>query len=225
MVNRPEPPGKKPPLPGLVIHRFFFNGPGQPTPVANVLFHTKWSDSINHAVGDLQVLATTMRSAFQSYVWVNQAQTWTLQYSQSQSLGGDGNEFVTTGAPAPGGAVSGMPPQCAVCLSWKSTATWRGGRPRTYLPAVPQTAVVPGGGSALETAYATTLANNALEFMQTVNAITSTGANPIMGFPSYYTNYTWRPVPLFFPFTNVVVHQRLDSQRRRSGKERYFALS
>ena len=52
MVKKTEPPGPKPPLTGLVVHRFFFTGVGTPQPVANIVLHTQWSDLINHSAAE-----------------------------------------------------------------------------------------------------------------------------------------------------------------------------
>jgi hypothetical protein len=130
------------------------------------------------------------------------------------------------------GAASINPPQCAVCISWKSSGiNWRGGRPRTYIPAIPTTALATGGSAALASTYATQVKAQGNQFILSSNAIAVTGGPIKVGTISYYNSVVnptpphLRTTPVFFPYLSCVVHDRLDSQRRRSGKESAFAVT
>jgi hypothetical protein len=68
-------------------------------------------------------------------------------------------------------------------------------------------------------------------FLTQVNATTVTGGTISLGTISYF-NRTINPtppylrtVPVFFPYLGVKIHERLDSQRRRSGKESSFPVA
>jgi hypothetical protein len=45
-----------------------------------------------------------------------------------------------------------------------------------------------------------------------------------LGTISYHTGHAVRPTPLFREYINVAVHERIDSQRRRSGRESAFGV-
>lgn len=222
MAKKPEPKGPKPPLPGLLKITVSFTGPGTPTPRAANILHARWADNVNHSQANINTVTTASEAAVISTLLPAMVSTWRYQSTVVQSLGGDGLE--ASAATATNGAVgtAAFPPAVAVCGSWITTATWRGGRPRTYLPGVPTTATTTAGGSQISgssiSGYSLAFAN----FLTAMNAITGSGIALALGFPSYYTNYTIRPVPLFFPFLGVRVHGRLDSQRRRTGKESTF---
>lgn len=128
-----------------------------------------------------------------------------------------GNQGVFTGdLVATGPATGGDPANVAVVLSWTIQRHYRGGHPRTYLVGISDTqhteqSLTP----ASQTAYAA--AGNNFR----------TGWNGILlgGSPTQISSLTKirAGVPInpyqLNDITNCVVHQRLDSQRRRLGKE------
>jgi hypothetical protein len=116
---------------------------------------------------------------------------------------------------------SGNPlaPQSAVCWSWSIAASYRGGKPRTYLPGIPQSALSDPNGAAITPTYATALEGYGVAFKSAVNSITVSPSGIELGSPSYFLHNAVRPTPIFFPFLACTVHERVDSQRRRSGKE------
>jgi hypothetical protein len=59
-------------------------------------------------------------------------------------------------------------------------------------------------------------------FAASVNSSSPGGHDIILGTISYQTGHSPRPTPLFRPFGDAHVHERLDSQRRRSGRESLF---
>jgi hypothetical protein len=149
---------------------------------------------------------------------------WGWRGITATDLGGTGLQatglIVVTTAYGPDEA---LPPQCAVAWSWRIARSYRGGKPRNYMPGVPTTATVTAYGSAIQLSYATSLRNNVVLFLNRFNAITVTGGTVALGNLSYRTGGALRPTPLFDPFVDVHVHERLDSQRRRSGKESAFS--
>lgn len=128
------------------------------------------------------------------------------------------------------GAISGtysepaLPPQCAVALSWQISRRYRGGKPRTYIPAIPTTAVGGDGSAALTSAYMTiaeTAGDNFLTFLNAVSGLTH--AIHLCNV-SYFSGLAPRISPQVDVTQSIVVHGRLDSQRRRSGKESAFPV-
>lgn len=113
-----------------------------------------------------------------------------------------------------------LPPQSAVCISWTILASYRGGKPRWYLPGLVNTGTTTTGGAAIIPSVAASIESTAFAFLNSFNAAHPiAGATQQLGTISYLSHGSVRPTPIFRPFVNAVVHERLDSQRRRSGKE------
>lgn len=120
---------------------------------------------------------------------------------------------------ATGGIRVGAPMtnQVSCVVSWKINLRYRGGHPRSYLPAGVAADVLTQ--RLWTTAFVNEMASAAQGFHAALNAIT-VGANSMaMVAVSYFTNHVLRPTPLVLPITNEVVHDRIDTQRRRLGKE------
>lgn len=156
------------------------------------------------------------------------ASTTQLQSVTCKDNGGTTAQAISTATPMFGtSAGTSLPPQCAVCLSWQIAETYRGGKPRMYLPGIPDNAPVSKGDSALQASYATAMEAAGSAFRTAVNAIVPTGpvgATVTLGTISYHTGHAVRPTPLFREYINVAVHERIDSQRRRSGRESAFGV-
>lgn len=203
-----------------------WQGPGTPTPIAANILHCKWNDNLNHSASDLTTLAARVSDSLASgNIYAQIATSWTKIGVLCVSVGGDGAQG-SEGSPFPGtDASQSFPPNNAVCVSWTFTGAWRGGKPRTYVPGVPLDAVNTPGSAQLKPTYASNVRTTWLATLTLLNAITIGGVSPTFGFISYFHNYAFRPVPLFFNYGPPKVHERVDSQRRRSGKERYFPLA
>lgn len=223
MARKPEPTGPKPPLVGLVKLQVNWTGPGTPTPIAANILHGRWADNLNHGAAALSTVVNGLQAAIVAHIIPLVATTWFNISNVAQSLGGDGLLAVNTTSTGGSTASTVLPANCTVASTWSSTATWRGGRPRTYWPGVPASNLTSGYDAALIPAAITGWTSGASTFMTAMNALTDGGVSFVLGFPSYYSKYAFRPVPLFFPFLGVRTHGRIDSQRRRLGKERYFA--
>ena len=111
-----------------------------------------------------------------------------------------------------------MPAQVACCISWQITNYYRGGKPRTYLSGVPQTA------AATEARFTSTFANAvnsaAIAYLADVNAIAPVGISDVnLGTVSYVRNKQWRSPPVFYPYQTANVDIRMDTIRRRLGPD------
>jgi len=169
---------------------------------------------------DLDTWLTAAQAAYKTR-FASRQQTSTL-YAQAQALlflpGNLALPSIVAMTGAGTATNTGTDPAdlCSV-LSWQTGVYWRGGKPRTYLPAGPTTdrstkhTLNAGAITALLTAgggYRTDV--NAL----TAGAITGTQ----LGFVSFRSANADRVPPVFFTYTGIKVHPRLGSQRRRLGK-------
>lgn len=158
----------------------------------------------------------------------NISSNWTLNGITASDLGGTTASATSTVSALPGtNATAPLPPQVAVCLSWQVAESYRGGKPRTYLPGIPTAGLLTTGSSQLSAAYAAALESAAVTFRGLIAGHTPSGASgPLaLGAVSYYHGHAVRPTPVFFTFIDVKVHERLDSQRRRSGAESIFPVT
>lgn len=107
--------------------------------------------------------------------------------------------------------------QAAMVISWVINVRYRGGHPRTYTPAGLQTDVVQG--NVWSPTFLLSARPSAAGFFNAINAITVAGGTSFLVGLSYKTNKAFRPAPIAFPVTGALVHPRVDTQRRRLGKE------
>lgn len=107
----------------------------------------------------------------------------------------------------------------ASCLSWTIGAAYRGGKPRTYLPGVETGDLL--NPAHLSAASVTARIAGALAFRTAVNADTISGSGyaQLLGTVSFFTANAPRAVGIFRPYTSATVHNRLDTMRRRLGRE------
>lgn len=225
MVCKEEPRGAKPFLPGLVKIQANYTNNTTPASLAANVLHVRWSDSVNHSQSDLNSIGAAFAANWAG-VWATIVHSsWSTTGFTLTSLGGDG--LIATETVSEPGTQGGqcMPPQCAVCLSWRAPITARGGRGRSYLPGVPSSGLVSTAGAALTSTYASQVKSQFTAFLNSWNAVTVGGATAPLVIPSYYHNCQLRPVPLALPVSGLVVHDRLDTQRRRLGKERSYQVT
>lgn len=224
-VRQSEPTGPRPPLPGLgrvavtvsgvsVGHLSFTN-------VFHVMQATPSSPSTSALGAYATSFSTAYANAFKSLI-LNQ---YAIRSVQVGMLDGSGAKGAWTGSVNCTAAAPGLPPQCAVTISWYANTYWRGGKPRTYLGGIPTAALPTPYDSALDPAYAHSVAAAADSFLAAVNILPLGTPTATLGMVSYFHNYAFRSPPLFFPFNAAVVHERIDSQRRRSGKESGFGVT
>lgn len=224
MACKKEPPGKKPFLPGLMkVQVLYTSNFTPPTTAANVL-HMRFSDGVNHSLADLGTAVTNFETFFKNHFQSQLNVDYSVVQFVLSSLGGDGLQAIGTVGYSGTAGGSPWPPQTAICISWIAALTARGGRARTYLPGIPVSATVTPGSPLIQGTYAAALKSAANGFLSDLSGSSIGGASLQLGVPSYYNNCQLRPVPLWFPFSGALIHERLDSQRRRSGKERIYGV-
>jgi hypothetical protein len=118
-----------------------------------------------------------------------------------------------------------LPPNVAAAVSWDIDKKYKGGHPRTYLPGIDSQALAASGSNIWSAAFIAALKAAALVFLQQVVAYLI-GAGMASATPGVISRYSKGPRPsaVFFPITNSssdvpVVNERVDTQRRRLGKE------
>lgn len=220
-----EPKGPKPPLPGALKVQYNYTGTaGGLTFVAANVIHALISPANLVTQSLVNSISALFRGAWAANFPPSIASSWALKNTTVTAVDGSGLQGQFNGND-PGTATGLYPPQCAVVVTWKGAIPWRGGRPRTYLPGVPTSATSGSSqSSALATSYTSALATAAIAFINQINAFSITGGSCTFGLVSYFSRGAFRSTPLFIPLTTAVVHDRLDSQRRRSGKERQFPI-
>jgi hypothetical protein len=107
--------------------------------------------------------------------------------------------------------------QVALCISWSISDRYRGGHPRTYLPGIDGNFVT--GGRLLTTAGHTAYLNAAAGFLTNMNAMTAGGSSWQMCCVRYFSQHQLLANPYVRTITGQSVHGRIDTQRRRLGKE------
>lgn len=130
------------------------------------------------------------------------------------------DNFYSSSVSHSGGQSSGLSPaNCAVGVSFAIAARYRGGKPRWYLPGV-CTAILNGTNiNQFSSSFITTETTAVQGFVNAVNADSTITGGLTVGTISFQTGKAPRPTPLWRTFTGVTIHPRVDSQRRRLGKE------
>lgn len=111
-----------------------------------------------------------------------------------------------------------VPPlSAAIVISWKVNLRFRGGHCRTYLPFANMTDLTLG--NTIGTTYQSLVQTSASGLLTDVNAFTSGSLIYAFAMLSYFQHGALRPTPQPYLVTAASVHQRLDTVRRRLGKE------
>lgn len=214
----------KPPLLNTVRLVVYYTGPNgtKANNVFHVLMGTGWSPSPANLATLAENFFTTWFKTTSGGGPGNYGSTiWTGQSVTCYDNGGTTeNEGVYTAA-APGGTAGNcLPPQCANTISWNIPAHYKGGHPRTYLPGTPEAALVSPGSNQLSSSWRSALAALCQSFLTNFAGSLVAGAAETLGTIRYTTKGV--PIeggPVFYPFNGGTIHGRIDSQRRRSGKE------
>lgn len=128
----------------------------------------------------------------------------------TDSVGGLGTDATAGGSAA-----------TAICISLINGKRYRGGHPRQYLSGVNATNFT--NGHTLSGTVITNYKNSYTAFINAINALTNGGTTWQVCSVGYYHKVggvqTFRVPPEVLPITGVKVHNRIDTQRRRLGKE------
>lgn len=114
-------------------------------------------------------------------------------------------------------AGTSFPAQVCCVGSWRASLRYRGGHFRTYWPigVTNDTLTI----SSWAAAFLVSAAAGIGAFRTAINASSMGTASCTLVGVSYRTGHALRPAPLVVTITGVSVHGRIDTQRRRLGKE------
>lgn len=204
--------------PAQGVVRIVFHGTLGTIPTATVMHmfnsaNTAWSQS------DANTIATRARTSWVTNFIPTQGAGWTLGNVEVTDLTNiTGVVGVASGSTQ--GGISGfpqLPANCAAVVSWKVAAHFRGGHSRTYLPGALQ------NNTADMTSWNTTAINAwksaAAAFLAAMNQNLGTSAVSMGMLRRKAAKVPLIP-PIFYPWLSADVDSRIDSQRRRLGRDR-----
>ena len=216
------------PLPDVQnMARIKMSGSYQGQPVVTLFYwHYNASSVDTNALATLasaylQGWTQHLASAFHTSVNYNAAEAWDL----ASRTGAVGVSQSSNPGTRPG---SPLTVNVALCSSWKVQYRWRGGHPRTYWPAGVAGDVTTG--NQITQVLADNFQAGCENLLVMLRGLTINGQGgypalvryvhtPAPGAPPEYFN-----PPLDLEITDVAVHRRLDSQRRRYGRELGLSL-
>jgi hypothetical protein len=204
-------------MPVLGVARVAFRGTSAGQAVVNV-FHVQCGvASLSQATID--ALCTGMKTAYEANLVTRLQGSWSGDTVTAQDLSSDtGVTKQMALAGTPGSVIAASPNSLACCITWKINRHYRGGHPRTYLGPIPNT-FLENQTTFLSTAVANIL-GSANAFLTAVNGITLPSGTPQMVGVHRVRSGAVLPVPLVSPIVAVAVDSRVDTMRRRLGRDR-----
>jgi hypothetical protein len=168
---------------------------------------------------ELNALASAVRSAYVTNFIPLQTSQLTLNEVTAIDLASDtGPSGVATGTTFGAVGTQALGGNTAVGITWAIARRYRGGHPRTYIagPVGTQTS----NANSLTTTAQTSYANAAAALRTAINAVTTSAGSAKFCCVHYYRNGAILATPLVSQITGSSVDLRLDSQRRRLGRDR-----
>jgi len=204
----------RPPPPDNTI-RLVFSGVCRSMPWANVMWLSVTANT--YTAADLSSILTSIGDQWRQDFCPSQASDTTLtQIMGIWKTPGAGEIVQSYTQPQAGTAVGASLNNVATAavINWRIDRYYRGGRPRTYIAGVPDTACT--DGVHLAQSYLTTLQAGAGAFRQALDALTVGGiTNVKLGTVSFVSQKAWRIPPVFFAFNGSAVRSVLGTQRKR----------
>jgi hypothetical protein len=226
----------RPPVPGCVRINLFWSASGGTFHAHNILYAQFNPAGPADVPADLQTFADDIFSLLSTGAHPLTgaiSNDWFLVNVFVESITGLSAAQATSTHAAVGGSLGGntLPPQCAAVISWGLGRRYRGGKPRTYVAGISETAQVSNLSSQMSATYAAILLAAAEQLRTGISALTIDGAQPLLGTVSYFLGVnptTHKPIPrttpVFEAYVATHIHERLASQRRRSLKEALFPV-
>jgi hypothetical protein len=117
------------------------------------------------------------------------------------------------------GSNSQVPDQAAGVVSWLVSTTWRGGKPRTYLPCIPNHSVLVDMAH-MSSTLVSGLEGDGAAFLAAMNGYTTSPFTSMtLGCLRFFSAGVPLSPPVFLPYTGCTVHSRVATIRRRLGRE------
>lgn len=210
-----------PPLPAAQVLKVRLIGDLNLLSPWNVGLHIRYSGAAP-AVVDLETYGTTIANAFTNNLAPLMPIANRLTEVQLVDLTSNTSASTTVVTAVPGTrAGTAFSAQVALVSSWKILARWRGGHCRNYWPfAVIADAL---NNRQWTDAFRSLAGAGFANFRAAISGTGWGSTTTQMVCLSRFTNIpvagTRRDPPVPFPITDVLVHPRIDTQRRRLGKE------
>lgn len=197
-------------------------GSNQARPWVNTLHATYTSGP--PSVAELTTLAASISSFWNTSVAANLNNSSQLTTVEVMDISSRTGAIATdnTVRSGTGGSTSLLPVSIACCVSWKINRRYRGGHPRIYVPAAVMANVI-NGNTWLGT-YLTAVQTAWRSMRTSINGAAGASAPYTLVNVSYYQAHQGypndlRPVPVVDTIQDAIVHTRIDSMRRRTGRE------
>lgn len=209
---RPSPPSR--------TAKVVFSGHQGATPWANVMwFYMTGSGEISN--DDLENMCDYLASTYAGTLLSVLVPTCTLDTTQAIAYI-DGGPFDFTFTSTYEGASTEtiqLPAQVAACVGWQIAAHYRGGKPRTYLAGVPVTARETP--TTWDLGFMSDVVDAATAFHTGSEAFGGSGGISALehGVVSFQTAGDWRDPPIFRRINGATFDGRIDTQRRRLGRD------
>jgi hypothetical protein len=186
--------------------------------VYNIL-HAQKAPISAWSASELATLASTVRSAWVTNFTPLQYNGLTLNDVTCVDLTSDtGAEGSATGSTPGGLSGSALSSNAAACLTWKIARRYRGGHPRTYVAGALSSHT--SNANTWGATYLTAMTSAALALRTAINGVVAGASTVQVGTLHYYRAGVLLATPLVSEYTGVVVDSRVDSQRRRLGRDR-----
>lgn len=215
-----------PPRPPSGVIRVAYSGTFKGSSWANVM-HVKIvpSGALNQNIAN--DMAILLHNAYVASFIPFQSLDLVLSETNIVLFGDNGQTFSAVSASPTSGQDSGvvLPSNVALVISWKASVYYRGGHPRTYLPGLVQDRLADSRSWSAQTIADFNAA--AQQFRSTVQGSTPIGVtNVTFGYLQQFAAggslkvpREYLTPPVFHPIVGWAVHPRVDSQRRRLGRE------
>jgi hypothetical protein len=184
------------------------------------VFHVAVDPGSGISQGEVTTIATGVRNAFKNNYRPQLSNELTLKEVFALDLSTDlGAQATVSGSDTGAIASAAMSANIAMCVTWTIQRHYKGGHPRTYLGGVPgQWANSNTGWSP---AAVTAINGATTAFLAAVNAIVpSSGRTATLVAVHRVRNGAVLTNPLVSNITGGFIDTRIDSQRRRLGRDR-----
>jgi len=195
------------------IHKGTLNG----LPFANT-FHAL-SGNVPLTQANLDALATAAHSAYWN-AFVPQFNTTTSLNTTTAIDLTSRTSFTSEQGPTHTGTIVPVTPAAnslAICISWGIQDRYRGGHPRMYLPLAAAAEITVG--RTLTPTKVSAIEAGADGYLSSIAAMAVAGTNWTPCAVRYYSQGQLLVAPFIRPISGATVHSRVDSMRRRTGKE------
>lgn len=211
------------------VARCVVQGTLSTVPVVNV-FHIGFDSPKPFTQNQIDGLAVAVRAGFVARFIPLITALYTCTDVTCTDLSSDtGVVGIQTGSTVGGKSSSTLPANMAACITWKIPRHYRGGHPRTYLP--PPTGSDTTNANTWQAAFITSMTTAAEGFRTDVGTAVAAPDTVHLVCVHRYKGYTVNPangkktpiqldVPLVDIITKGTFDSRIDSQRRRLGRDR-----